>query len=932
MYKTIKQKSLCTKLGTFLTLFIIASPLSLIGKKVWVHGGFDDFSRGRFENAGNNLYVNAKGVIEIINHFDVNHDGYVDIILANSHDHVERGPTWAYTVEKSPGENWKRHEMSGDSGWMSRVIDVDGDGYNDLVTVNAHNGVTAELPSYIYWSGPSGLEESRTVLPTIGAHDVVAMDINHDGRLDLLFPSAWVDAHNPSIPRPIHVYIQGEDRSFRDEGERYGIISTGATGIGTGDLNNDGYLEIVLANYRSGARGYLDTDSKIFWGTEEGVNTGEPFYLPTHGARQVILEDLNGDGSKDIIFSGGGQVRIYWNDEGKYNRENPLIIIAKGLSTTFTREAVRVEVSDVDADGIHDLIVATADGVEIRSGDNVETVKALIAVKNGRWVTAADLDGDSLPELIVSKQYDDNDYGIKSPILWNGPDGYSIERASWVSTIGVVGNTVGDLDGDGKQEVIFNNYMNGHVYSVPSYIYLGNADADYGVGNRLVFPNDQSNRSLVADLDLDGYPDLVFDKDLEYNDPEGYIRIYYSSPKGPDPDKFIDIDTGHTHFDIDIADFNRDGYLDLFVTTAVVRLTDDPKQSSVIYYGSARGYSNERVDRLKNFGYRSKIGDVNNDGYIDIALHDKRDYILIYLGDTDGYSNSHTWKVPCYGIGDSGTINFADMNKDGWLDMIIGIQGHRLRYKGTIRVYFGSPNGYDTENVQEYFGAYSANKTGVADLNNDGNLDLLVTAYGTPTSRVSNAQLFWGDGNKLDFENPVNFSAHGSADVMPMDLNRDGWKDIVWAAHRSDVGHQVDSYIYWNSPDGFFTTEPTGLPGLGPHGMYPYDHGNAFTRKPEENYFSPPYDLKKRKARRIHWDAEETDLLRIKFQLRGSETEEGLNDAVWIGPDGEGTYYGNSGETIKGMSKKAQWLQYKATFVSPYGCGSPKLKEVRIDL
>ena len=92
---------------------------------------------------------------------------------------------------------------------MSRVIDVDGDGYNDLVTVNAHNGVTSELPSFIYWSGPGGMEASRTDLPTIGAHDVVGMDINHDGRLDLLFPSAWVDAHNPSKPRPIHGLYPG---------------------------------------------------------------------------------------------------------------------------------------------------------------------------------------------------------------------------------------------------------------------------------------------------------------------------------------------------------------------------------------------------------------------------------------------------------------------------------------------------------------------------------------------------------------------------------------------------------------------------------------------------------------------------------------------------------------------------------------------------
>jgi hypothetical protein len=72
--------------------------------------------------------------------------------------------------------------------------------------------------------------------------------------------------------------------------------------------------------------------------------------------------------------------------------------------------------------------------------------------------------------------------------------------------------------------------------------------------------------------------------------------------------------------------------------------------------------------------------------------------------------------------------------------------------------------------------------------------------------------------------------------------------------------------------------------------------------------------------------------LKLRFQLRGSETEEGLDSAVWIGPDGEGSYYETSGETIRGILKNAHWLQYKATFISPYGCGSPKLKEVRIDL
>ena len=40
---------------------------------------------------------------------------------------------------------------------------------------------------------------------------------------------------------------------------------------------------------------------------------------------------------------------------------------------------------------------------------------------------------------------------------------------------------------------------------------------------------------------------------------------------------------------------------------------------------------------------------INNDGYIDVLLHDKREYILIYLGASDGFSASRTLNVPCHG-------------------------------------------------------------------------------------------------------------------------------------------------------------------------------------------------------------------------------------------------------------------------------------------
>lgn len=929
-----RSKVKVVTIGIILSSLFIFSPLySKAGKpekadlalltEYWVHGGFKDFSQGSFDNGGANLYVNAKGTIEMINHYDVNNDGYVDLVLANDHDKIERGPTWGYIVDEGPGENWKRYEMSADSGWMSRVADVDADGYQDLITVNCYNGVTSELPAFIYWGGPDGPEESRTDLPTIGAYDVAVLDINRDGRLDLIFPSAWRDNHNPALPRLVHVYLQGADRHFKDEGERYGMIATGALSIAVADLNKDTFPEIVTASYRAGQRNLpLNTESKVFWGTADGVDGDSPLILPTHGARQVMLKDLNSDGNTDVIFSGSGEVKIFWNGDEGIDTSSAMIIEAKGESGEFSANVVRIEIADVDDDDQLELMIATSEGVQIRDGKDLENIEMKLPVKHARWVTAADLNGDNRLELIVSKNYEENEFKTKSAIFWNGPKGFLFEEASWVPTYGVVGNTAGDLDGDGRPEVIFNNVYDGHVHSVPSYIYLGNEKADYGVENRLEFHNKNSGISLIADLDLDGFPEVVF------STPDG-VRIYEGSREGPRLDQFVDLSTHGHHADMEVADFNRDGYLDLLAVASGVSGEYKP---SPLFYGSANGFYESGMDALKCAGIRSVIGDVNKDGYLDVLFHDKGDFILIYTGDSEGYSEDRTIKVPCHGLLDAATPNLADINEDGWLDLIVGILGHRLRYKDTLRIFFGGPNGYQTDNVQELLAGYSGGFTGVADYNNDGDLDLLATSYATPTSRTPPVQLFYGNGKTLDFDNPVDLPGYAAGAVTQVDLNRDGWIDIVLGCHRNDIGHQVDSLIYWNSPQGFSPNRVNGIPGLGPHAMTTFDRGNSYTREPVEHYISPPYEIGEKQPRSIQWVSEESALLKLKFQLRSAVSEEGLASAAWMGPEGEDSYFESSGEEIHGSLEPSRWLQYKATFVSPYACGSPKLKEVRIEL
>ena len=56
----------------------------------WLTQGFHAFSRGSCGNAGQNLYVSRAGVLQRIFHFDLNLDGYADLVFCESQDHWEK--------------------------------------------------------------------------------------------------------------------------------------------------------------------------------------------------------------------------------------------------------------------------------------------------------------------------------------------------------------------------------------------------------------------------------------------------------------------------------------------------------------------------------------------------------------------------------------------------------------------------------------------------------------------------------------------------------------------------------------------------------------------------------------------------------------------------------------------------------------------------
>ena len=158
-----------------------------MGKNTWVTEGFEAFSRGTFENGGQNLYVSRKGVLQRVFQYDINGDGYPDILYACSQSMNERPPVHVYgdlLGGKAPVC------LPSNGSYDGLLADLHGTGYQDLVLACQMNGTHHDAPSMIYFGGPEGFSENyRLELYAPDSTAVCAGDFNGDGKQELLFVS-----------------------------------------------------------------------------------------------------------------------------------------------------------------------------------------------------------------------------------------------------------------------------------------------------------------------------------------------------------------------------------------------------------------------------------------------------------------------------------------------------------------------------------------------------------------------------------------------------------------------------------------------------------------------------------------------------------------------------------------------------------------------
>lgn len=540
--------------------------------------------------------------------------------------------------------------------------------------------------TYIDASDRLGHSTWNSILDTVTAAGVCLFDANGDGLEDIFIPGLGALNTDPNFVPGNRLgnslYInKGNDASglpaFEEIGERAGVLGLGKLGVGcaAADYDNDGDEDILVTNATRGALysmfGALDPQGS-------GVKTTPPPFFHTDGT----------DGKYNFPAEGG--VTLYRNEgaEGGSVRFSDATLeanLTKGGNGTAAAWA------DVDRDGNVDLFVGNYgdfdfagftekrfpghfDWIYRNSGDGTfmdmsetagvkgkpEFVYDLKGNKQMAWdpelrdkkgnvagdpagnlLAAAflDYDRDGLPDLLTA---DDIPGRIR---LYHNLGDFRFEEVSEANDFGAAGAwmglAVGDVDGDGKEDVFATNMggPRGSRYRLLSgkETYMNDILTPPNKGsfyNSLWKWNGSAFRNFAKETTVD-WGD--WKPDIRWYPPEQLRRFAVSSP----PPKGLE--EGEFGFGAVLYDYENDGDLDLFWIGSLARslLFDQLKMGS-IYVGNPgrllensgtgsafRDVSKETgISNLSVKGDRASyengrgvaVGDFNNDGYNDMVM------------------------------------------------------------------------------------------------------------------------------------------------------------------------------------------------------------------------------------------------------------------------------------------------------------------------
>ncbi|MDR0416727.1 MAG: VCBS repeat-containing protein, partial [Propionibacteriaceae bacterium] len=715
---------------------------------------FEDFQAGEMGNAGHNLYVSKAGVLQRIALTSLTGSGYVDIPFANAHDDAFNIPAYLCT---DPLHSDDVVELGSNGAYAGAVGDLTGDGFDDIVIANQYDGVSNEVNAQIYFGSPSGYSRKRMLqLWAPSSKDVAIGAFARGARPAIVFVSR----------ERLRVFEQS-DTGFAAGRYKDVVLDHGIDSITVADLDGDGVDDLVVRA--------PDSTIHVYWGGDGGISA----------ARSTKL-DIQITGERTLVTS----MDLASMSAGALGGTAPT-----GLFVYSPPTESRVAV--VHLDGRPHLFLCPESTALFVAFDASRVAEVRHRLESGPVMSAAagDIRGVGATDIVLASRQTDADGNQFSLVYWGGtgePERIESQSANDVAIV--------DLSGDGCGDVVICQDKTDWLYSTESLVYRASASGLEREPRRI--PTHCALDVLFPISPVDGLPKPLFINHTS-NTTRGNIDsyVYLGGPDGYSPERRLEL-PGWAAISMKYVDLADRGRPDVLMTNTNENYPE-VDNGSFIYRSDENGEFSvgNRIELPTRHSMSTVVADLNRDGYLDIvACGWQNDHIQVFYGGPDGFGESVDVGLRIDGVeyADPRFMSIGDLNRDGYLDLVIPVLG---RAEGLI-VLWGGPDGFDGRRatVLDSGGVVSSR---VADLDGDGWLDLIIGGFkgNDPLDDYRTfVYIYWGGPDGFSNDRRTELPANFPADVAVADLDNDGILDVVVANYHGYRNRDIDSTIYWGAP------------------------------------------------------------------------------------------------------------------------------------
>ncbi len=589
---------------------------------------------------------------------DVNNDGYSDIFTTDmlplsdfrikttgAFDDIDMfnrkiGAGFYYHYVKnclqlnSPSGNFKdignySGVSASDWSWGALMFDMDNDGWNDILACNGVNHDVTDLDFMNFF-----------------ANDVIQKMIL-TGKKDEV---DQVLKQIPKTPIPNKVYRNEHNLKFTDIGDQWGLgQNTFSNGAAYGDLDNDGDLDIIINNQNQPSFVYKNNSRQLnqnnYIGVQlkgEGKNT-----FAVGGKIQLFIGDQIL--TKEVIPSRGFQSSVDYKQIigiGKFAKIDSMHIIWPNRM-----------VSNIKNPAINKLYNYTQTQSGILLQESVIEKNTLLSKVNTSFTKHQE---NEVIDFYAER-------GVPEMLSKEGPKA-----------------AVADVNGDLLEDVFI-----GGTPNHPGQLYLQDKAGNFTIKPQKGFEAFSSFEDVavqLVDIDNDKDVDLIIGpggNNSEPNTRELQIRLFKNDGKGN-----FEIDAmafPNVSMNISVIapyDFNKDGFMDLFVGARNYPFVYGMNPTSFLFQNDGKGHfvdiAPSKIPEI------SSIGMVTDAKWVDIDGDQSSDLVIVgeWMTPRIFKNNKGQFKPLLTNLNDLNgwwqTVAFADVNNDGKQDLIMGNIGENF--------------------------------------------------------------------------------------------------------------------------------------------------------------------------------------------------------------------------------------------------------------